>query len=267
MAKLIILLPLLLFISLYLYRFDGKRQLLRFDLIQFLYAFVVLPLVYLWFKTFIFLLLKNQVQTELSVNDLFIIDTVISLIFLFISSFVVIHSLTKSFNLQRQQDPLFDLYELSEYFHLTFSHFVIYGGGLLIMTLISTTNIFLPLATTSAGLLYAALGLGVLAGCFSFMSVGNYRAATRSFRRIMKLFYSIGFIIHALIYFIFDPRFTPAYGLYWAVFSMFMTLVLLTLFVHIDWQPKEEKNAYTITLQIIRFYWNYFKKLLIERLR
>lgn len=268
MAWLFVLLAFLIVSSVYLYRFDGRRELMRFDLVQFLYAFVVLPLIYLWFKTFLFLLLKDQVQIALSLNDLFIIDTIVSLIFLFLSSFVVIHSLTKSFNLKREQDPMFDLHELSEYFHLTLSHFVIYGSGMLLLLLLALINIWVALPVTpSRTFFYSLLAFGVLVGACMYVSVANYRVATRNFRRIMKLFYGLGFTINVLTYLTFTPSFSAPYSVYWLTFTAFMTLVLMALFVEIEEKPDQNKLSYKLTLAKSRAYSLYIRKQLVKRIR
>src|SRR5690606_31295402 len=136
----------------------------------------------------------------------FVIDTAISLLFFFLSSFVVIHSLTKSFNLKREQDPLYDLHELSEYFHLTLSHFVMFGGGLAVLLFVSLLNVIIPLPIEpNRTFLYSILLMGSLVGFCIYITVVNYRVATRKFRRIMKFFYGLGFSINVVSYLIFNP--------------------------------------------------------------
>ncbi|EKD43989.1 MAG: hypothetical protein ACD_72C00045G0003, partial [uncultured bacterium] len=55
MKILLIIIPLLsLLASLGLYRYNGKKEILRFDLVQFFYAFILMPMIYIWFKSFLF---------------------------------------------------------------------------------------------------------------------------------------------------------------------------------------------------------------------
>lgn len=93
--------------SLYLYQHTGKREILKFDLVQFVYAFILAPIVYIWLKSFLFVFLVSELNLHLSVTDLFIADTVLTIIFLYVFAFLVIHSLTKSFELKRLRDPFY----------------------------------------------------------------------------------------------------------------------------------------------------------------
>jgi hypothetical protein len=109
--------------------------------------------------------------------------------------------------------------------------------------------------------------MGALVGFSIYVSVVNYRVATRKFRRIMKLFYGLGFIINAVGYLLFDPDFSAAHSMYWLSFSAFLTLVVMALFVSIDIHPQHQKRRYTITLATTRSYLRYFRKQLLERFR
>ncbi|MCA9370211.1 hypothetical protein KC686_03570, partial [Candidatus Woesebacteria bacterium] len=117
--------------GLLLYRFIGKKQLFKLDSIQFLYAFVLAPLLFVWAKTFFYTLVSTQnLGIALSSNDVFILDTVFSTFLLFIYAFVVMHSLTKTFNVRMKDDPLYNIFHHSEYFHLWLTHLAMFGGVL-----------------------------------------------------------------------------------------------------------------------------------------
>ena len=60
MSWFLVLLPVAMILgSLLAYRFNGRREILRFDLVQFLYAFILTPLTFVWGKVLLFLLVKK----------------------------------------------------------------------------------------------------------------------------------------------------------------------------------------------------------------
>ena len=217
-----------------MYRFIGRRQLLRLDFVQFFYMFVCAPLLFVWGKSFLFFLMRNEVDIRLSQTELFIVDTAFSLIALYIFAFVVIHSVTKTFNVRSSQDPLYDIFSHSEYFHLWLTHLVMYGGGMLLLTLIGLANVAFPLDTDMPNTwFYVTCVSGIFSGTIIFLGVWlSDPKQARNFMRIMKLLYGIFFIIHVMVYFTFNPYFSPNYLLFWWSLLVFATTVSHSLFAY-----------------------------------
>jgi hypothetical protein len=226
------LIPLLALISgLLLYRHDGKREILRFDVVQFVYSFVIAPVLFIWIKSFFFFVLSKEIHPPLSPNNLFVIDTVISTMALIIYAFVVIHSLTTSFNRKMYKDPLHDLFEHTEYFHLWFSHLTMYIGGLLLFTILGIGNIFLPLELELSKFQFYGLFLfSAVIGTIQFMMVWLSNLDEGNFFRIMKLSFAFFFMIHVGAYFLYSPEFTGRMSVFWVSFGASFTTVLHSLF-------------------------------------
>lgn len=235
MSILLLLIPILaVFSSVVIYKHNGKKEFLKFDLVQFIYAFVVAPILFVWMKTFIFFLLKSDTDLNLSFNQIYLVETGFSVFFLYIFAFVVIHSLTASFNRKRLQDPLWDVFHHSEYFHLWLTHLVMYLGGMLLFTVLAITNLIFPLMffTNRFGF-YLILSAGAVTGILAFFSVWlSDPKQEANFMRIMKLAFSFFFLTHVVIYFIFDPNFSAQYSLYWLSLMIFSSLVVCSLVFH-----------------------------------
>lgn len=230
----LLIIPLLTVISaLSLYRFNGRRQFMKFDLVQFVYAFIISPLVYIWVKSFTFSLLQTEVRPGLSVGQLFVIDSILSLLFIYVYAFVVIHSLTKSFKMRSLIDPLYDLFHHSEYFHLWLSHIVMFSGGVVLILILSTLNAFVawPLYLPKAALL-AAMGLGVIAGIGMYIGALLSNPLQKNFMRLMKLLFGAAFVIQVAVYFIVNPGWTADRWLYWLCFMAFTTTVVAGITWH-----------------------------------
>lgn len=246
---------LILLSAVVMYSRVGRREILRFDFVQFIYAFVLVPVIFIWLKTFIFFLLRNELGYRLSIPQLFFADTFFSTLYLFIAFFVVIHSLTKSFNLKKESDPLTDIYQLSEYFHQSLSHFVIFLGSMIFLTLIAGVNIVFPLPIPLEGVWkYIFIGLGVVSGLISYVGIMNYDADSRNFIRIIKL--AIGFFTLILVfsYYWFKPSFNADHGVYWLALTTFVTLTLLSFFTHKTLEKKARipfqlKNPIKLTIK------------------
>lgn len=226
------LIPLLALVSgLLLYRHDGKREILRFDVVQFVYSFVIAPVLFIWIKSFFYFVLSKEIQPPLSPNNLFVIDTVLSTMALIIYAFVVIHSLTTSFNRKMYKDPLHDLFEHTEYFHLWFSHLTMYIGALLLFTILGIGNIFLPLGLELGKLQFYGLFLfSAVLGTIQFMMVWLSKLDGGNFLRIMKLSFAFFFMIHVGAYFLYSPAFTGRMSVFWVSFGASFTTVLHSLF-------------------------------------
>lgn len=217
--------------SFFIYRRTGRRDFLKFDSVQFIHAFVVAPLMFVWIKSFLYYLLRQELEVQLSYRDLFLVDTVFSVIALYVYAFVVIHSLTKSFELKRYVDPLYDIFSHSEALHLWISHTAIYLGGMFLAVLLSMVNVWIPAqVTTTRYLFFATLGLSFLGGVFAFAGIwlSNF-TEKNTFLKIMKVGISLGFITHVVVYYLFAPGLNATYGAYWILFMVFFAMALCAL--------------------------------------
>lgn len=212
------------------YNHNGKKEILRFDMVQFFYAFILMPTAYIWFKGFIFILLKNELGNAISQNELFFWDTAYSVFFLFLSAFAVIHSLTKSFELKRKKDPLYDLFEHSEYYHLWFSHTSLFVGVMILATLIAILNIWMdfsliiPKMVFYLILLTTPITAAIIFKVFLIADFGDFR-----FLKLMKLFVGIFFLIHGILFIWFEPSFSGEKIMYWYVTNSFGFMSLISL--------------------------------------
>ena len=208
------------------------------DLVQFLYAFVLAPAIFIWIKTALFFNLRSELGV--SVNDTFWIDTTLTIIALYIYSFVVIHSLTKSFQIQKAKDPLFDFFEHSEYFHLWLSHLTVYSGALLIMFFLGMLNLFFPITLISSkSALYLGIIIGTLCGLMLYFGVlVNRIERQKSFDRIMKFQVYIYTFVVLLTYLVTDPNFVASNTVFWGSVFFFVTATLSLQFLK---RPKFKK--------------------------
>lgn len=212
--------------SLYLYQHTGKREILKFDLVQFVYAFILAPVVYVWLKSFLFVFLAQELNLHLSVTDLFIADTIYTIIFLYVFAFLVIHSLTKSFELKRVRDPFYDIFQHSEFFHLLTSHVILYLGAVLLITIISTVNVFIPLEVASNMIVfYVSIILGFIVGIITYTAIlltdDEFDKMYPRFEMFVELVFIIAFLYDVGLYFYFRPGFNLHFGMYWFVFMIF----------------------------------------------
>lgn len=218
--------------GIYIYKFqDGKREIFRLDLAQFFYLFVLGPALFVWMKSFLFFLLRSELELGLSATELFVVDTIFSLVAFFVFVALSIHSLTKTFRLKRMYDPKFDLFHLSEYFHLWWSHIAIWLGGLVLISFFSILDLFFPfLLITPKWQFYATLGLGSTFGLISFVAVWMSDPQQGNFMRLMKILFGLFFLVHVVLYFVMDPVFNMTDGIYWFVFFSLLSLVSCSFF-------------------------------------
>lgn len=255
----VLLIPLLTLVSaLFLYQHNGKRQILRFDLVQFIYAFVMAPALFIWLKSFLFFLVRNELDLRLSVTNLFVLDSVFSALFLYVYAFIVIHSLTKSFKMRKLVDPLYDMFHHSEYFHLWLSHIIIYGGGLMLFTVLSLVNTWIPVAFgLTQSQFYGLLLVSVVLGVGAFASVWLSNPLQGNFMRLMKLFFALSFLSQVLAYFILDPSFRPDYVMYWMMLIVSATLILCSLVFHrseraLNWIDRLKDYKWGLNIDVLK---------------
>lgn len=233
MLPVLIIVPLAaILIAFLLYRHVGKREFMRLDIVQFLYAFVIIPITFVWMKAFILYFARNELGTPITENQLFIVDSAFSVIYLYLASFVAIHSLTKTFELKAQRDPLYDILEHAEKFHLWISHTFMYYLLMLLFVMLAIMNIFFPLAVSvSKNLFYIFLFLGYLIGILGYAAVALSNFTEKAFMRLMKLGFGLGFVCLVVAYFLFDPKFSPSYIMYWFILLAFSSVMASSFFI------------------------------------
>lgn len=238
-----------------LYKYNGKKELFRMDLVQFVYGFVILPLLFIWMKSFVYYLLREELALGLSPRELFLIDTGMSTLFLYVYAFVVIHSLTKTLNLKYYSDPLYDIFQHTEYYHVWLSHVVMYVGGMSLMSLLGIINVFIPLAGDLTRLdILSVIGFGLLSGVLMFVGIWLSDPEHPNFMRLMKLAISFFFVIHVVIYFAFNPTLRAQYSLYWFTFLNFLVGTLCSLFFErsdkaVRWTEKLKHDLWEMKLK------------------
>ncbi len=236
MNALLYLIPLFAILSGFLiYRHNGQREFLQLDLIQFCYTFILAPLFFLWAKTFVFFLMRSEIGIQLSVGQLFAVDTAFSLFLFYMYAFIVMHSLTKTFRLKSEKDPLYDLFSHSEYIHLWLTHIVTSIGTILLLLILAIVNSFFPLAVTvSKWVFYLTCSGGVFIGSIGFVALllTDPRQNGRRYMRLMKLAIGVAFALLAITYFVVDPAFNAGYSLYWFIFFTISTMLIWSFFTY-----------------------------------
>lgn len=229
----LILLPILaIFSAAILHSRQVKKEFLRFDFVQFLYAFVLAPLFFVWIKAFTYYLTRAEIGISLTLGEQFLVDTGVTLAMLYVYAFVVIHSLTKSFEIRQKNDPLYDLFAHSEFFHQQFSHFGIYFGVMGIITALSVFNLIFPLDILH-GTYYKWISLvgGMVAGLLSFYGIGKFETKSVKFHKLMKLSYGLYFTVHVLLYILGFAAFSVEYSVFWFMTTVFATFVTASFFI------------------------------------
>lgn len=223
-----------------LYRQTGKRDILKLDVVQFFYAFVIVPILFVWSKSFLFLILRTELTISLTPAEMFAIDTFYSTMFLFVYGFVVMHSLTKTFNLKMAQDPLYDLFHHSEYIHLWLSHLVIYLGMMTLLAIIGVANAIIPLPDgilLTKAWFYGIVMSGIVAGGATYLGAWlsnphQVKTGRWTFMRSVKLMIGLLFMVLATISFAIDISFEVTHVLYWAVMAYFSTMAVLGMLTY-----------------------------------
>lgn len=231
MKLFLLLIPILTTIfGLLIYKYQSSNgiEIFRIDLVQFVYLFLVTPTLYVWLKSFLFYILRNELDVTLSVTEIFVIDTIFSVFAIIVMAALAIHSLTKVFWLKRHNNPEFDLYSLSEYFHLWWSHIVIWGGAMILGTFISIANVFVPLEVVADAKfqLFGVMAVGSIFGAIFFFAIWSSDPKQGNFMKLMKLLLALFLIIHFFIYFILEPEFTIALASYWFNFAFYVVAVI-----------------------------------------
>ena len=252
MTIILLFIPILASIAaLFLYRFQGPhREVFKFDLVQFVYLFVLAPSLYIWFKSILYVVLRNELGSKLSQTDLFIIDTTFSVVSLFIIAAVAIHSVTKTIWLKKNHDPEFDIFALSEYFHLWWSHLVMWGGAMVCLSFVSIANVFFPLKILDNNQLFNILLIaGLFFGAMMFLAFSMSDPRQANYMRLIKLQLIGHVLIHVVIYYFYQPPFAIQYIGYWSTTAGFVSAAICSgffdrhnraarlrkFFIHKDW--------------------------------
>jgi MFS family permease len=208
--------------GLFLYRYTGKKRLLKFDLVQLIYAFVIAPLVFIWLKSFVYYLLQSE-ATQFTSMQLFMVDTLVSLAGLFVYAFVIIHFITKNFEIKRYRDPFYDIFQLSEVIHLWISHLGFIFGATVIATFLAVLNVLLPLQIELSSFTYLVfLPLSIALGVALFVAVWLSNFTKSTFMKINKIMFALHFFLLITVYFIFDVRLTASFFVYWFFFFTYL---------------------------------------------
>lgn len=233
MFAILILIPTLTtLVGLLLYRQVGKRDFFRLDIVQFLYTFVFSPLLFVWLKSFLLFLAKSELNTSISQTQLFWLDTAFSLVFMYFFAFVAIHSLTKTFEVKLQRDPLFDILAYAEDFHLWISHTSMYFLLQIMVVGLAVTNLFIPLDLPLGRIeLYLVMLFGIFTGLVAFAATWLSNFTATKFMRLIKLSFGISFLILVLAYFAFEPTLSGSFAMYWYMIMLFSALVLTSQIV------------------------------------
>ncbi len=244
MSWFLVLLPVAMILgSLLAYRFNGRREILRFDLVQFLYAFILTPLTFVWGKVLLFLLVKNGLNVGTSEMTYLLLDSTFSLVFLYVFGFELLHSLTKSVSLQVSRDPLYNIFDHLEYFHLWLTHLIIFGGGMLLLAILGIANVFFALDVHLAqSVFYTILTTGLLTGGLMFLGIWLSDPRQEKgfhFMRIMKFLIGLLFIAHVVVYFLFEPRLQSSQVLFWWSAFNFTALVFASF---MSYRSRRAKN-------------------------
>jgi len=205
--------------SFLLYRQTGKRELLKFDIVQLLYAFVIAPLMFVWLKSFLYYILTAESALAPSPANLFLIDTTFSMVFLFIYAFIVIHWVTKSFEVKRYKDPLYDILTHSETLHLWVSHTFMFWGITVLAFMLALANVFFPLDVhASRPQFFLILLLGYLSGWLGYAGVWLANFTESKFLQVMKFCFALYFTALSATFLISGISFSPTYGVFWFLF-------------------------------------------------
>lgn len=223
----------IIFSAIVMYHFTGKKEIFKMDIVQFVYTFILGPITLIWLKSFVYFLLKNELGASFSIGQYIIIDTFIAIVFLYLFTFIVIHSLTKSFNLNQQKDPWSDINEIMEYFHMDFSHIGIYLGASVLGLVLGIINIIIPFTFFPASektIFYLLIFVALISGAFNVVAIYSYNSDSQRFIKILKLLFAGELLINIVIYFLVNPTFSFIYGLYWFIFAIQFSTVSILAF-------------------------------------
>ncbi len=232
----LVLLVILLFgavVGLVLYRFQGRKDLIHLDIVQFCYIFFFYPLFFVWLKSFVYVQLKSMIGINLSPSEYFVIDTTVATVGLYLYGIVAMKGLTKTLFLVRQKNPLMDLFPHTEYIHLWISHVAIFIGVVAILSVLSIVNLLFPFQVPESDLTnMLTVGLGIAFGLCLYIVLLLSNPQQDHFRllKTVKLLFGSVFSLFVAVYLIMSPPLSPSYSLYWFSLFLFATFVVCSFF-------------------------------------
>lgn len=218
-------------ISLFLYRFQGRKDLIRLDSVQFAYLFIYAPFLFVWLKSFVFVQLRAELGSALSTTEYFIVDTIVSVIGLYLYGIVAMKALTKTLYLKRFKDPLADLFQHTEYIHLWFSHLIMFVGVGLMMLVLSGINLLIPFEVPESKFFSMIMILmGIIFGMcwYIILLLSNPKQEHYRLLKVVKLIYGFYFSVFVSIYFVINPNLEAKFSFYWFSFFLFATFVVFS---------------------------------------
>jgi hypothetical protein len=168
---------------------------------------------------------------DLGQRTSFAIDTLFTVLFLYLAIVKTVHGITKSFSLKVKKEPEFDIFQVSEYLHMWWSHLAMYILGFVILLFISVINLLYPFAEvdfTKNGFLIFLL-IGQFLGLVIFFGVVNTKLKSGNFQSFMKILFALCSTVQALLYIFYRPAFSAVYLGYWFVSSTFLATVWCSL--------------------------------------
>jgi len=217
------------FIALFLYRYQGRRDIIHLDIVQFSYLFIFAPFLFVWLKSFVFVQVRAELGGSLSANEFFVLDTVVSVIALYLYGITAMKALTKSLFLKRHKDPLADLFQQTEYIHLWFSHLVMFIGVAAVLTVLAAINLFIPFQVVNSTIItIVMIALGVVFGICSYiiLLLSNPKQEGYRLLKIVKLVYGVFFSFYIFSYFLISPPLATSHSFYWFCLFIFATFVV-----------------------------------------
>lgn len=216
-----------------LYRFQGRKDLVHLDIVQFCYIFFFYPLFFVWLKSFVYVQLKPMIGVEISPSEYLVIDTTVATVGLYLYGIVAMKGLTKTLFLIRQKNPLVDLFPHTEYIHLWISHIAIFIGVVAILSVLSIVNLLFPFQVNESDLVNivtASLGAAFGVCLYIVLLLSNPKQDHFRLLKTIKLMFGLVFTIFVVAYLIFSPPLSTSFSLYWFSLFLFATFVVCSFF-------------------------------------
>ncbi|MBD3250396.1 MAG: hypothetical protein GF381_02400 [Candidatus Pacebacteria bacterium] len=234
MALYLILPFIIIFFSLLIYRFTGRRMFLKMDLVQMIYAFFTSPLLFIWAKHLIYqFFFDDQLKiAQVSFGLWFWLDTSFSVAFLLLYAFIIIHFVTKNFEIRRYKDEQFNILDFSEQLHLWVSHVGIYLGTMVLSALLALFNLFFPLPVEqNIFVFWFVPWLGVVLGVIVYLGIWLSNFTQGPFLKVIKLGIAIQTSVLTATYLIIRPAVSPIYFVYWFILTISVSVFLTSIFL------------------------------------
>lgn len=159
-------------LTIYKISFFRRKSIGYFSLVQFIYLIIIPGTIYIALFSHIQSILNRPLITPVFLPDKLLLNLVL-LAQLFTYGGIAIHAVTKMLS-GYIDDPKSKLYEINSFFHLKFSHNLIYGGAVTIASILPLLEInhVPPDANYS---IWISILLGILSGICLIMAMYWYR--------------------------------------------------------------------------------------------